>query len=278
MSTLIIASVIISIPGIIVLASNSMETLLEIQGKLIKHDANEKRGAECNKLRIATAQLPGGKRLLVTVKHATTEEENKTLVIPEILMDALGLESGREIDLLIDNESIEAMIVEGNPEDSLAELYTSDPTGIGKIVKLDCYSKGITVVEEETNREISGNLRRITVILSVSIAVPVITLGLRAAESVSNELWVSRIIGVPRRSVLLATGLMGTALIPLLTALSISASLVFYNTALWISEYLTHTVIPRPLPSDTVEMVPIQLVLHTVMWTSILSWMYRRVD
>lgn len=229
-------------------------------------------------LRIATAKLPGGEQLLVAVKPVAGGEENYTLVIPGILMDSLGLTSAREVSLAIGNETVYARIVRGNPDGSLAELYTSRDMNVGKIVQVDCYSKGIMFVEEEANREISGNLERITLILAVAIAVPVIALGLRAAESLSSEVKVSRIIGVPRRSVLLTVALMGTVLIPLLAALSLAASLVFYSTAVWISEYLTHTVIPRPIPSDTIELIPTLLALHAVLWISVLSGMYRRVD
>ena len=278
MSTLVIASIIISIPGLLALASSSMRNLLEIQEKLLEHNSTEGSGAKCRTLRIAVAKLSGGEELLVAIKAPTGKNVNNTLVVPELLLEALELSSGQKSNLTIGNKTVEARIVRGTPGYSLAEIYTPGYIDVGRRVQVGCNSKGITVVEEEVNRGISEDLQRITVLLTVAIAVPVVALGLRASESLSGEVKVFRIIGVSRRDVLLNVVLMGTLLIPLLMALSISSCLVFYSTALWISEYLTHSVIPRPPLMDTIGLVPVQLVLHTLMWISALFGMYRRVD
>ena len=255
-----------------------MKTLLETQEKLLAHNIKEKKGTGCHTLRIAIAKLPDGNQILVAVKPPMGEKENDTLVLPGIVLDSLGLSRDQKINLTIGGETIQARIARGNPEYSLAELYTPSSIPAVKSIRAGCSSMGIAVVEEEVNKGISSNLQKITMILAVAIAVPVAALGLRAAESLSSEVRASRIIGVSRRGVFSTVAFMGAALIPLLVALSVSASLVFYSTAVWISEYLTHTVIPRPVPSDTVELVPVQLALHVLMWISLLSGMYRRVD
>ena len=124
----------------------------------------------------------------------------------------------------------------------------------------------------------TANLSQLTLLLIAAIAIPVIALGIRASENLSDETTVTRIIGLPHRTLIANLALIAVITVPMLLLLSLSSSIVFYNTAIMISEYLTHTIIPRPTPSQATPLITPQLTLHTLLWTSLLLSLHQRME
>jgi len=137
---------------------------------------------------------------------------------------------------------------------------------------------GVEQLIQSINTEMTSNLNQMATLLAIALIIPIVALGQRVAEYIEGEIRVTRMLGLPRRTLILNLVIITIPTLPLLLLTSLSSSLVFYSTAAWISEYITHTVIPRPTLQQAAQLIPSQLLLQLLLWTSLLIGVHWRSE